>query len=814
MARLVIDVVANAAKATATLKGLEGAAAGISGKLSSVRAPAAAALGGIAVGAFKAVGMASDLNETVSKSGQIFGKNAGSIDKWASGSAKAFGLSKEAALSSAAGFGDMFSQIGFAGDQAADMSKSVVQMSADLGSFNNLETSDVTDRMSAAFRGEYDSLQALIPNINAARVEAEAMAATGKKSAKELTAQEKATAVLAIVQKDGAKAAGDFSRTQDGAANKSKIAKAQAADLAANLGQRLLPAYAAALEGASRFLDFLSQHQGGVTAAVVAIAALAAILLVASAATTIYNGVKAVSSAARWAADAVAASKSAAVQRGANDRITASMLATKAKAGAGLVATWVAAGAAAVKSAAVQVAANVRVGASWVAVQAKAIAASVAGWATAAASAVASAAIQVAALVRVGLAWIATQVKAVAAGALVVAQWLAGAAAATASAAIQVAANVRAAASYAIQRGAMLAGVAAMAVVKGATIAFTAAQWLLNAALTANPIGIIIVAIGLLIAGLVLAYRNSETFRNIVTGAFRAVAAVASVVWNFIKTAAVAVWSFITGYIRMQIAAIVAVFNAVKAVALFVWNTIKIGATVAWNAIKAVVTGAINNVKAVINAYKAVVLAVWTTIKTGATTAFNAIKAVITAVVNAAKGKFDELKALATSVLARIKSIFSPGALLNAGRQLIEGLARGISEKIGAAVDAVRRGVQKIKDLLPGSPIKDGPLKSWNNGGAGKRLMGLLAQGLRAGAGGVERELSSVLAAISSPTITPTMSLGTTGALDLTGGGSGQTVYHIELTVQAGIGDPVAIGREVSSVLQAYLGAGGRQRAA
>jgi hypothetical protein len=49
-----------------------------------------------------------------------------------------------------------------------------------------------------------------------------------------------------------------------------------------------------------------------------------------------------------------------------------------------------------------------------------------------------------------------------------------------------------------------------------ATTVMTAAQWLLNAALTANPIGLVVAAIALLAAGVVLAYRHSETFRGIV----------------------------------------------------------------------------------------------------------------------------------------------------------------------------------------------------------------------------------------------------------------------------------------------------------
>lgn len=198
-----------------------------------------------------AISGASDLSETLSKSQTIFGANAGALESWASGAAQAVGLSKEAALDAAAGFGNMFTQLGFTGDEAAGMSQKVVQMSADLGSFNNMPTADVADRISAAFRGEYDSLQALIPNINAARVEQEAMAATGKTNAAELTAQEKAAAVLAIVQKDGAAAMGDFAKTSEGAANQAKIATAGLEDQQAKLGGLLLPAW-------SGFLSFVN----------------------------------------------------------------------------------------------------------------------------------------------------------------------------------------------------------------------------------------------------------------------------------------------------------------------------------------------------------------------------------------------------------------------------------------------------------------------------------------------------------------------------------------------------------------------------
>ena len=63
--------------------------------------------------------------------------------------------------------------------------------------------------------------------------------------------------------------------------------------------------------------------------------------------------------------------------------------------------------------------------------------------------------------------------------------------------------------------------------VSAVTKAWTAVQWLLNAALSANPIGLVVVALAALVVGLVLAYKHSETFRKIVNEAFEEVTKVA-----------------------------------------------------------------------------------------------------------------------------------------------------------------------------------------------------------------------------------------------------------------------------------------------
>ncbi len=230
--------------------GMGGAFAGIRGQLLGIGALAG---GGAALGLKSLTDSASDLNETISKGRNVFGENFAAIEKWSRGSAQAFGLSQQQALAATAQFGDMFIQLGFTGGQAAQTSTDLVKLAADLGSFHNVEPTDVLDRISGALRGEYDALQQLIPNISAARVEQEALAATGKTAASQLTAQEKATATLAIVQRDGANAANDFAETSGGLANKQRILNAEWQNAKARLGTDLMPLM-------TQFVSFLTDQ--------------------------------------------------------------------------------------------------------------------------------------------------------------------------------------------------------------------------------------------------------------------------------------------------------------------------------------------------------------------------------------------------------------------------------------------------------------------------------------------------------------------------------------------------------------------------
>ncbi|MDN5749864.1 MAG: hypothetical protein L0H64_15310, partial [Pseudonocardia sp.] len=70
---------------------------------------------------------------------------------------------------------------------------------------------------------------------------------------------------------------------------------------------------------------------------------------------------------------------------------------------------------------------------------------------------------------------------------------------------------------------AVLAVNGAVTVWRAGVVAYTAVQWLLNAAMAANPIGLLVLGIGLLVGALVWAWTSSETFRGIVLGVWEGV---------------------------------------------------------------------------------------------------------------------------------------------------------------------------------------------------------------------------------------------------------------------------------------------------
>lgn len=77
-----------------------------------------------------------------------------------------------------------------------------------------------------------------------------------------------------------------------------------------------------------------------------------------------------------------------------------------------------------------------------------------------------------------------------------------------------------------------------------------AAQWALNVAMTANPIGLVVIAIAALVGGLIYAYKHSERFREIVNAVFGWLGREVPAAFGRVRDAIVGDWNKITGKFR------------------------------------------------------------------------------------------------------------------------------------------------------------------------------------------------------------------------------------------------------------------------
>jgi phage-related minor tail protein len=104
---------------------------------------------------------------------------------------------------------------------------------------------------------------------------------------------------------------------------------------------------------------------------------------------------------------------------------------------------------------------------------------------------------------------------------------------------------------------AILAANAAMKVYQATLIVVKAAQFALNLVMAANPITLVVLALAALVAAFVLAYKNSETFRNGVNALF-----------DGIKKGVTASVDFIKGYLNVVMNFYKSIFNGIASL----WN--------------------------------------------------------------------------------------------------------------------------------------------------------------------------------------------------------------------------------------------------
>lgn len=79
-------------------------------------------------------------------------------------------------------------------------------------------------------------------------------------------------------------------------------------------------------------------------------------------------------------------------------------------------------------------------------------------------------------------------------------------------------------------------------------------------------------------------------------------------------------------------------------------------------------------------------------------------------------------------IMSYINSL--PSKMYSAGRRMVSMLGDGIKSQARQVVAEMRSIVSDLSSLIPGSPVKKGPLRSLNNGHAGRQIMRMVAGGM------------------------------------------------------------------------------------
>lgn len=217
----------------------------------------AGALGASVVALTPLIGKASDLNEELSKSEAVFGKASAAVQAFGRDAATNIGLSETAALEAVNKFGQFGKAAGLTGRELSTFGTDLATLSADLASFNNLEVGEAAEKLAAGLSGESEPLKQLGIFINAAAVDAKGLElGLGDVNGK-LSDQEKIIARQALIFEQTADAQGDFAKTSDGLANKTRILGAQFENLQTRLGQKFLPIALQVGDALLRFVDFI-----------------------------------------------------------------------------------------------------------------------------------------------------------------------------------------------------------------------------------------------------------------------------------------------------------------------------------------------------------------------------------------------------------------------------------------------------------------------------------------------------------------------------------------------------------------------------
>lgn len=198
-------------------------------------------LSAVIEGIGNSIELASNKAEAASKVNVLYGESAAQIVAASENAATSVGLSSGAYLAAAGDLGNLLTNMDITGDAAAGMSVDMIQLAADVGSFNNADPSEVIAAMGAGFRGEAEPLRRFGVMLSEGAIQAKALELGLIAQGEALTPAARAQATYAVILEDTAAAQGDFARTSEGLANQQRIAAARQEEAWTRIGEKIAP---------------------------------------------------------------------------------------------------------------------------------------------------------------------------------------------------------------------------------------------------------------------------------------------------------------------------------------------------------------------------------------------------------------------------------------------------------------------------------------------------------------------------------------------------------------------------------------------
>jgi hypothetical protein len=218
----------------------------------------AAAVGALGAAAVKAIGYASDLNESVNAVKVTFGEAADEVLAIGENSAESFGLAKSEFNGFAVQFSSFAQKVAAEdGRDVADVIEELMTRVSDFASVMNLDVPRAAEVFQSALSGETEPIKKFGKDLSAAAVEQYALANGLIETKSELTETIKVTARYGLLMEQTADTAGDFANTSDELANSQRVAAAKAKDLAAEFGEKLAPAMEGLVQGGLALIDVI-----------------------------------------------------------------------------------------------------------------------------------------------------------------------------------------------------------------------------------------------------------------------------------------------------------------------------------------------------------------------------------------------------------------------------------------------------------------------------------------------------------------------------------------------------------------------------